>query len=144
MAQIVDDVDAKTTSLGEIVSKLIYDNAIVAVTVLSLPFAPIGLALSAVVMTSAVFEGAKAYMEGDHEKMFSSYLDCLLELATMRIGKLGFSMAQKAIAKQVGNVNTCMGVISACTGKTVDLAVVSELIKQSLAEPDSSEQTILM
>lgn len=144
MAQIVDDVDAKTTSLGEIVSKLIYDNAIVAVTVFSLPFAPIGLALSAVVMTNAVFEGAKAYMEGDHEKMFSSYLDCLLELATMRIGKLGFSMAQKAIAKQVGNVNTCMGVISACTGKTVDLAVVSELIKQSLAEPDSSEQTILM
>jgi hypothetical protein len=68
----------------------------------------------------------------------------MMELATMRIGKLGFSMVQKAIAKQLGNVNTCMGVISACTGKTVDLAVVSQLMKESLAEPDSSEQTILM
>nr|WP_180205743.1 DUF6543 domain-containing protein [Pseudomonas sp. SbOxS1]NYU05894.1 hypothetical protein [Pseudomonas sp. SbOxS1] len=144
IAQIVDDVDAKTTSLGEIVSKLIYDNAIAAVTIFSIPFAPIGLALSALVMSKAVFEGTKAYLEGNHEKLFSSYIDCMMELATMRIGKLGFSVVQKAIAKQIGNVNTCMGVISACTGKTVDLAVVSELIKESLAEPDFSEQTILM
>lgn len=144
IAQIIDDVDAKTTSLGEIVGKLIYDTAVAAVAIASIPFAPIGLALSAVVMTKAVFEGAKAYQEGDYEKLFSSYLDCMMELATMRIGKLGFSVAQKAIAKQLGNVNTCMGAISACTGTTVDLAVVSELMKQSLAEPDSSERTILM
>jgi hypothetical protein len=144
MAQIIDDVDAKTTSLAEIVGKLIYDTAVAAVTIVSIPFAPIGLALSAVVMTKAVFEGAKAFQEGNYEKLFSSYLDCMMELATMRIGKLGFSMVQKAIAKQLGNVNTCMGVISACTGKTVDLAVVSQLMKESLAEPESSEQTILM
>ncbi|MFJ2691725.1 dermonecrotic toxin domain-containing protein [Pseudomonas sp. NPDC087336] len=144
MAQIIDDVDAKTTSLAEIVGKLIYDTAVAAVTIVSIPFAPIGLALSAVVMTKAVFEGAKAFQEGSYEKLFSTYLDCMMELATMRIGKLGFSMVQKAIAKQLGNVNTCMGVISACTGKTVDLAVVSQLMKESLAEPDSSEQTILM
>jgi hypothetical protein len=144
MAQIIDDVDAKTSSLAEIVGKLIYDTAVAAVTIVSIPFAPIGLALSAVVMTKAVFEGAKAFQEGNHEKLFSTYLDCMMELATMRIGKLGFSMVQKAIAKQLGNVNTCMGVISACTGKTVDLAVVSQLMKESLAEPDSSEQTILM
>ncbi|EJN35530.1 hypothetical protein PMI35_00080 [Pseudomonas sp. GM78] len=144
MAQIIDDVDAKTTSLAEIVGKLIYDTAIAAVTIVSIPFAPIGLALSAVVMTKAVFEGAKAFQEGNYEKLFSSYLDCMMELATMRIGKLGFSMMQKAIAKQLGNANTCMGVISACTGKTVDLAIVSQLMKESLAEPDSSEQTILM
>ena len=144
MAQIIDDVDARTTSLAEIVGKLIYDTAVAAVTIVSIPFAPIGLALSAVVMTKAVFEGAKAFQEGNYQKLFSSYLDCMMELATMRIGKLGFSMVQKAIAKQLGNVNTCMGVISACTGKTVDLAVVSELMKQALAEPDSSEQTILM
>lgn len=144
MAQIIDDVDAKTTSLREIVGKLIYDTAVAAVTIISIPFAPIGLALSAVVMTKAVFEGVKGYQEGDHEKLFSSYLDCMMELATMRIGKIGFSAVQKAVAKQLGNVNTCMGVISACTGKTVDLAVVSELMKQSLAEPDSSEQTILL
>ncbi|WCM52232.1 hypothetical protein OH720_04210 [Pseudomonas sp. WJP1] len=144
MAQIIDDVDAKTTSLAEIVGKLIYDTAVAAVTIVSIPFAPIGLALSAVVMTKAVFEGAKAFQEGNYEKLFTSYLDCMMELATMRIGKLGFSMVQKAIAKQIGNVNTCMGVISACTGKTVDLAVVSQLMKESLAEPESSEQTILM
>jgi hypothetical protein len=144
MAQIIDDVDAKTSSLAEIVGKLIYDTAVAAVTIVSIPFAPIGLALSAVVMTKAVFEGAKAFQEGSHEKLFSTYFDCMMELATMRIGKLGFSMVQKAIAKQLGNVNTCMGVISACTGKTVDLAVVSQLMKESLAEPDSSEQTILM
>jgi len=144
MAQIIDDVDAKTSSLAEIVGKLIYDTAVAAVTIVSIPFAPIGLALSAVVMTKAVFEGAKAFQEGSYEKLFSTYFDCMMELATMRIGKLGFSMVQKAIAKQLGNVNTCMGVISACTGKTVDLAVVSQLMKESLAEPDSSEQTILM
>lgn len=144
LGQIIDSVDAKTTSLGEIVGKLIYDTAVAAVAIASIPFAPIGLGLSAVVMTKAVFEGAKAYQEGDYEKWFSSYLDCMMELATMRIGNLGFSVVQKAIAKQLGNVNTCMGAVSACTGQTVDLAVITELIKQSLAEPDSSEQTSLM
>jgi hypothetical protein len=142
--QIIDGVDAKTTSLAEIVGKLVYDTAVAAVSIASLPFAPIGLGLSAVVMTKALFEGAKAFQEGDYKKLFSSYLDCMLELTTMRIGKLGFSVAQKAIAKQLGDVNTCMCVVTACTGKTVDLSLATELMKQALAEPDSNEQTILV
>ena len=142
--QIIDCVDAKTTSLAEIVGKLVYETAVAAVAIVAIPFAPIGLGLSAIVMTKALFEGVEALLQGDYRKLFSSYLDCMLELATMRIGKLGFSMAQKAIARQLENVNTCMGVITACTGKTVDLAVVTELLKQAHAEPDPSEQTILL
>lgn len=94
-------------------------------------------------MAKAVFEGGLAYYEGDHEKAFSSYLDCMLELATFRIGKLGFSQAQKLIAKRLGDVNTCMSVVSACSGVTVDLSVITDLMKEALAEPDSSEQTLL-
>jgi hypothetical protein len=94
-------------------------------------------------MAKGVFEGGVAYYEGDNEKVFSSFLDCMLELGTLHIGKLGFSQAQKLIAKQLREVNTCMSVVSACSGKTVDLAVMTELMKEALAEPDSSERTLL-
>lgn len=141
--QIIDGVDAKTTSLMEIVGKIVYDTAVAAVAIVSIPFAPIGLGLSAVVMTKAVIDGVKAYNESDYETLFSNYLDCMLELTTMRIGKLGFTVLQKAIARQMGNVNTCMGAVSACTGKTLDLAVATELMKQALAEPDSNDKTLL-
>ncbi|KAI2690749.1 hypothetical protein [Pseudomonas sp. TNT3] len=141
--QIINGVDAKTTSLMEIVGKIVYDTAVAAVAIVSIPFAPIGLGLSAVVMTKAVIDGVEAYQESNYEQLFSSYLDCMLELTTMRIGHLGFSLLQKAIARQLGNVNTCMGAISACTGKTMDLAVATELMKQALAEPDSNDKTLL-
>jgi hypothetical protein len=141
--QIIDGVDAKTTSLMEIVGKIVYDSAVAAVAIVSIPFAPIGLGLSAVVMTKAIIEGVEAYQENNYKQLFSSYLDCMLELTTMRIGKLCFTVLQKAIARQLGDVNTCMGAISACTGKTVDLAVATELMKQAIAVPDSSDKTLL-
>lgn len=143
ISQVINAVDAQTTSLIEIIAKLSYDAAVAAVAVISCVYPPIGLGLSGVVMAKGVFEGGLAYHEGDGEKAFSSYLDCMLELATLRIGKLGFSQAQKLIAKALGDVNTCMSVVSACSGKTADLAVITELMKEALAEPDSSEQTTL-
>ncbi|EXF91359.1 hypothetical protein HK44_018600 [Pseudomonas fluorescens HK44] len=141
--QIINGVDAQTTSLIEVVAKLSYDAAVAAVAVVGCVFPPIGFGLSAVVMAKGVFEGEMAYHEGDYKKVFSSYLDCMLELATMRIGKLGFSQVQKAIAKRLGDTNTCLSVVSACSGTTVDLAVMSALMKEALEEPDSSEQTLL-
>ncbi|MCU1748303.1 dermonecrotic toxin domain-containing protein [Pseudomonas sp. 6D_7.1_Bac1] len=141
--QVIDGVDAQTTSLAELVGKLVYDAAVAAVTVVGCVFPPIGFGLSAVVIAKGVFEGAKAYHEGDYKALFSSYLDCMLELTTMRIGKLGFSQVQKAIAKRLGDANTCLSVVSACTGKTVDLAVMTALMKEALEEPESSEQTLL-
>lgn len=141
--QVIEGVDAKTTSLIEIVGKLVYDAAVAAVTVVGCVYPPIGVGLSAVVIAKGVFDGAKAYHEGDNKALFASYLDCMLELATMRIGKLGFSPLQKAIARQLGDANTCLSVISTCTGQKADLAVMTELMKQALAEQDSSERTIL-
>jgi hypothetical protein len=141
--QVINGVDAQTTSLIEVVGKLAYDTAVAAVTVVGCVFPPIGFGLSAVVIAKGVFDGAKAYHEGDYKALFSSYLDCMLELATMRIGKLGFSQVQKAIAKRLGDANTCLSVVSACTGKTVDLAVMTALMKEALEEPESSEQTLL-
>jgi hypothetical protein len=143
IGQIIDGVDAQTSSLIEIIATLSYDAAVAAVAVIGCVFPPIGLGLSAVVMAKGVFEGGLAYHEGDNKKAFSSFLDCMLELGTLRIGKLGFSQAQKLIAKQLGEVNTCMSVVSACGGKTVDLAVITELMKEALAGPDSSERTLL-
>jgi hypothetical protein len=141
--QVIDGVDAQTTSLGELVGKLVYDAAVAAVTVVGCVFPPIGFGLSAVVIAKGVFDGAKAYHEGDYKVLFASYLDCMLELATMRIGKLGFSQVQKALAKRLGDANTCLSVVSACSGKTVDLAVMTALMKEALEEPESSEQTLL-
>ncbi|QVW24257.1 hypothetical protein KJF94_01345 [Pseudomonas hormoni] len=143
ISQIINGVDAQTSSLIEVVAKLSYDAAVAAVAVIGCIFPPIGLGLSAVVKAKAVFEGGLAYHEGDNEKVLSSFLDCMLELATLRIGNLGFSQAQKLIAKRLGDVNTCMSVVSAHGGKTVDLAVITELMKEALAEPDSSERTLL-
>lgn len=143
ISQVIDDVDSKTSSLAEVVAKISYDAAVAAVSVIGCVFPPIGLGLSAIILAKGVFEGALAYHDGDREKLLSSYLDCMLELATMRIGKLGFSQGQKLIARQLGDVNTCMSVVSACTGITADLAVITELMKEAIDEPDSSEQTLL-
>lgn len=144
IGQIIHGVDAQTKSLVEIVGKLAYDAAVAAVTVVGCVFPPIGFGLSAVVIAKGVFDGAKAYHEGDYKMLFASYLDCMLELATMRLGKLGFSPLQKAIARQLGDANTCLSVVSTCTGKKADLAVMTELMKAALEEPESSERTILM
>lgn len=141
--QVIDDVDARTSSLIEVVAKITYDAAVAAVAIIGCVFPPIGLGLSSAIVAKGVFEGALAYYDGDYKKLLSSYLDCILELSTMRIGKLGFSQAQKLIAKQLGDANTCMSVVSACTGTTADLAVITELMKEALAEPDSSERTLL-
>ncbi len=141
--QVIEGVDAKTTSLVELVGKLVYDAAVAAVTVVGCVFPPIGFGLSPVVIAKGVFDGARAYHEGDHKALFASYLDCMLELVTMRIGKLGFSPVQKAIARQLGDANTCLSVVSTCTGKKADLAVMTELMKEALAEPESRERTIL-
>lgn len=143
ISQIINGVDAQTSSLIEIVANLSYETAVAAVAVIGCVFPPIGLGLSAVVMAKGVFKGGLAYHEGENEKVLSSFLDCMLELGTLRVGKLGFSQAQKLIAKQLGEVNTCLSVVSACGGKTLDLAVMTELMKEALAEPDSSEQTLL-
>ncbi|APC17646.1 hypothetical protein BLL42_18635 [Pseudomonas frederiksbergensis] len=142
--RVINGVDAQTTSLAELVGKLVYDATVAAVTVVGCVFPPIGFGLSAVVIAKGVLDGAKAYHEGNHQVLFASYLDCMLELATMRIGKLGFSPVQKAIARQLGDANTCLSVVSAFSGKKADLAVMTELMKQALAEPESSERTILM
>lgn len=143
IGQIINGVDAQTTSLIEIIAKLSYDAVVAAVSVIGCIYPPIGLGLSAVVIAKGVFEGGLAYHDGKTEEVFSSFLDCVLELATLRIGKVGFSQAQKLIAKRLGDVNTCMSVVSAYSGKTADLAVITELMKEALAEPDSSEQTLL-
>ncbi|WP_448110330.1 dermonecrotic toxin domain-containing protein [Pseudomonas lini] len=143
IGQVINGVDAQTTSLVEVVGKLVYDAAVAAVTVVGCVFPPIGFGLSAVVIAKGVFDGAKAYHEGDYKALFASYLDCMLELATMRIGKLGFSPVQKAIGKQLGDVNTCLSVVSACSGKSADLAVITALMKEALEESESSEQTLL-
>ncbi|TVT85341.1 hypothetical protein FPT12_05895 [Pseudomonas sp. H3(2019)] len=143
IGQVINGVDAQTRSLVELVGKLVYDAAVAAVTVVGCVFPPIGFGLSAVVIAKGVFDGARAYHEGDYKALFTSYLDCMQELATMRIGKLGFSPLQKAIAKRLGDANTCLSVVSACSGQTADLAVMTELMKEAFAEPESSEQTLL-
>lgn len=143
IGQIINGVDAQTRSLIEIVAKLSYDAAVAAVAVVALVYPPIGLGLSAIVVAKGVFEGGLAYHEGENEKVFSSFLDCMLELATLHIGKAGFTPIQKLIAKRLGDVNTCFSVVSTLSGTTVDLAVITELMKEALAEPDSSEQTLL-
>jgi hypothetical protein len=86
------DVDEKTKSLDEIIFKLVFDAVQAAATVVSVVIPPVGIALSVVLFTKSVLEGAEAYNDGDRATAAMHFLDALIELGSL--GKATYNKTQ--------------------------------------------------
>lgn len=143
--RIVSDVDAQTTSLGEIIGKLVYDTAVLAATVVSMVIPPVGLALSTVQITRNVLEGAQAYKYGDRATAFNHFKDALLDLVSLVPGGKEATKAQKTLIQLLGDANTVVGLVASATGQTLGYERFQELLEEILKEESASDsQTLLV
>ncbi|WP_447788400.1 MULTISPECIES: dermonecrotic toxin domain-containing protein [Pseudomonas] len=139
--KIISDVDEATQSLGEIIGGLVYDAVVTAVSVISIVFAPVGIALSAALLTQNLVQGAAAYSEGDRAKAMGHFKEALIELASLGkagIGGAGASQVQKNLIDLLGDAREVEKLYCAATGQPGLEERALEAIKEILADPGSS------
>lgn len=143
--RIISDVDAQTTSLNEIIGKLVYDAVVAAASVVSLVVPPVGLALTVVQITKNVVEGATAYRYGDRAAAFNSIKDALLGLASLVPGGKEATKAQKTLIQLIGDGNTIVGLVASVTQQSLSHERLLEVIKQILEEQAAGDsKTVLL
>lgn len=143
--RIISDVDAQTTSLGEIIGKLAYDTAVLAASVVSLVIPPVGLALSVVQITKNVLDGAEAYRYGDRQAAVDNFKDALLDLASLVPGGKEASKAQKTLIQLMGDGKAIVALVAAATGQSLGHERLLELLEDILREePASDSRTVLL
>ncbi|VVN71934.1 dermonecrotic toxin domain-containing protein [Pseudomonas fluorescens] len=145
--RIIADVDAKTESLNDIISGLVFNAVTAAASVISLVYAPIGLALSAVLITKSLLEGAEAYNDGDRAKALSHFIDALIDLALL--GHAGIkgkpvSGVQKTLIQLLGDVNTAENLIAQISGQQRLHQRVLEVIQEVLDDSNSAKSKTLI
>ncbi|MEB0044306.1 MULTISPECIES: dermonecrotic toxin domain-containing protein [unclassified Pseudomonas] len=145
--RIIDDVDAQTTSLGEIIAQLVYDNVILAAQVISMVIPPVGLVVSAVTITKNILDGAQAYHNGDDRLAFGHFRDALIALVTLGYGqykKLGIQAitnTQKTLIGLAGDAKTVASLYSSATGQKVPHQLLLEIVQDVLAQGDTGKST---
>lgn len=146
--RVIEDVDAQTTSLGEIIGGLVYDNLMLAATVISIVIPPVGLAVTAIEVAKNIYDGIKAHYYGDYEATFTHFKDALIglvDLAQVGQGVKSVTKAQKTLIQLAGDANTVVGLMSTAVGKTLGHERLIEFIQQVLDEPDvSTSKTIVI
>lgn len=118
--QTISFVDAKTESLNEIIFKLVFQAVQAAATIISVAVPPVGIAMSAVLLTKSLWEAADAYNDGDRQTAQLHFLNALIELASL--GKAGYShlaptKLQKDFIGLLGDVYSVEKFFSQATGQ---------------------------
>ena len=139
--RVIDDVAAQTTSLGEIIARLIYDTVKLAATIISIVIPPVGLAITAVEVVKNVYDGLNAHYYGEDEAAFTHFRDAMLGLVTL--GQAGHGVEsvtklQRTFIELVGDANTVVGLMSTALGQTLGHERLLEIIQQVLDEPGAS------
>jgi len=146
--RVIEDVDAQTTSLGEIIGGLVYDNLKLAATVISIVIPPVGLAVTAIEVAKNIYDGIKAHYYGDYEATFTHFKDALIglvDLAQVGQGVKSVTKAQKTLIQLAGDANTVVGLVSTAVGQALGHERLIEIIRQVLDEPDvSTSKTIVI
>ncbi|MCF4994093.1 hypothetical protein GIW70_14740 [Pseudomonas syringae] len=146
--KVIHDVDEQTTSLGEIIGKLIYDNVKLALAVISIVVPPAGLVLTAVETAKNIYDGLYALRYEDNEKAFTHLKDALIGLATLgkaAAGTASVTSAQKTLIDLFGDANTLVELVGQATGQTLGKDRLLEIIQQVLDEKIAgSSQTIIV
>lgn len=146
--KIISDVDEKTESLNEIIWGLVYNAVVTAASVISIVYAPVGIALSAALLTQNLVQGAEAYTEGDRAKALSHFKKALFELASLGkagLGKSGASQLQKNLIGLLGDALEVEKLFAAATGQPRLHERALEVIQEILDDPETiSSQTTLV
>lgn len=148
VSRVIGDVGAQSTSLGEIIGGLIYDNLMLAATVISIVIPPVGLAVTAIEVAKNVYDGIKAQYYGDYEAAFTHFKGALIglvDLAKVGKGVESVTKAQKTLIQLVGDANTVVGLMSTALNEKLSHERLIEIFKQVLDEPDvSTSKTIVI
>ncbi|MFJ2713572.1 hypothetical protein ACIOZM_22230 [Pseudomonas sp. NPDC087346] len=145
--RLIGDVDERTTSLAEIIGKLIYENVKLAASVIALVIPPVGLALTALEVAKSIYDGVDAHYYGENDEALSHFADALLGLLTLgQAGKGAESVTrlQKSLIDLVGDADTVIGLLATALGQTLGHERLKEVLLQVLdAEAvDSSKTTV--
>jgi hypothetical protein len=142
------DVDEKTKSLNEIIFKVVFDAVQTAAAVVSVVIPPVGIAMSVVLFTKSVLEGAEAYNDGDRATAATHFASALIELASL--GKAGYSKGQptklqKDFIGLLGDVYSVQSFYTQATGQQKLPSQAYEAIQAILNDPESitSKTTIV-
>ena len=139
--RVIADVDEQTTSLGEIIGGLIYDNVKLAATIISMVIPPVGLAVTAVEVIKNVYDGLNAHYYGENEAAFTHFRDAVLGLVSLGQAGQGVESVtklQRTFIELAGDANTVVGLMSTALGQTLGHERLLEIIQQVLDEPDAS------
>ncbi len=140
LAKVISDVDEKTQSLEEIITGLVYNAVVSAVSVIAIVYAPVGIALSVALLTQNLVQGVHAYTEGNRSKALSHFAKAVIELATLAKAGYGLSKAtklQKDLIGLLGDVYTVEKLFTEISGQPRLHERALEVIQEILDDPES-------
>lgn len=145
--RVLSDIDARTTSLNEVIAGLVYDNVIFAANIISLVIPPIGVAVTAVEVFKSLYDGARAYDLGNYSAALDHGKSALIGLVSLgnaaAAGKpVKVTPAQKTLFDLGKDARTVVGWMSKATGQTLGEKRLVEIIEQLMKDNQSrSSQT---
>lgn len=148
--RVLSDIDARTTSLNEVIAGLIYDNVIFAATIISLVIPPVGTAVTVVQLLKSVHDSAGSYRSGEYSAALGHAQAALVGLLSLgqsstaqRVVKI--TAAQKTLFDLAQDARTVVGWMSQATGQMLGedrlLEFVETLMKDNQSR--SSKTTVL-
>lgn len=140
LTKVISDVDEKTQSLEEIIISLVNSAVVSAVSVISIVYAPVGIALSVALFTQNLVQGVHAYTEGNRTKALKHYVKAVIELASLAKGVRGLSQVtklQKDLIGLLGDVYTVEKMFAEISGQPRLHERALEVIQEVLDDPES-------
>lgn len=148
IGQLISDVDAQTTSLGEIIGRLVYDNVKLALTMISVVIPSVGVAVTAMETAKSIYDGLYALRYGEHDESFTHFKDVVLGLVSLGQGGKGVASvtkAQKSLIGLLGDANTVVALIGTVTDQQLGKERLLEVIQQVLDEKEAgSSRTVVI
>jgi hypothetical protein len=140
VTKVISDVDEKTQSLEEIITGLVYNAVVSAVSVIAIVYAPVGIALSVALFTQNLVQGVRAYTEGNRTKALKHYVKAVIELGSLAKGIRGLSQVtklQKDVIGLLGDVYTVEKLFAEISGQPRLHQRALEVIQEVLDDPES-------
>lgn len=144
----MSDVDEKTTSLDEIIFKLVFRAVEAAATAVAVLVPPVGVAMGSFLFAKNLVQGIEAYKNEHYGIAEDHFMNALIELVAL--GKAGYShvnpgKAGLTVVRLLGNMYTAEKFISQATGVPRLHARVLEAIEEILQGPESdASKTMLL
>lgn len=137
--RVLSDIDARTTSLNEVIAGLVYDNVIFAANLISLVIPPVGVVVTAVEVFKSLYDGARAYELGDYSAALGHGKSALIGLVSLgkaaAAGKpVKVTSAQKTLFDLGKDARTVVGWMSQATGQELGEKRLIEVIEQMMED----------